>query len=142
MGLDTSHGCWHGAYPAFGRWREEIARAAGLPPLEFMEGFYDEGSVFWDSCGRRDVSRLAEDLPIRWDCLRPSPLFTLLHHSDCEGEIAWEECAAIADALEELLPKLPTEEDGGHFGDWRETTQGFIDGLRLAAECQENVEFH
>ena len=141
MGLDTSHGCWHGAYSAFGRWREEIARAAGLPPLEFMEGFW---GASWNRCTNNlcPFERVSRDLPIRWDCLRPSPLFTLLHHSDYEGEIAWEECAAIADALEELLPKLPTEEDGGHIGDWRETTQGFIDGLRLAAECQENVEFH
>lgn len=39
MGLDTSHDCWHGAYSAFNRWREGIAKAAGIP-LPLMEGFY------------------------------------------------------------------------------------------------------
>jgi hypothetical protein len=40
MGLDTTHNCWHGAYSAFMRWRQEIAKAAGLPPLDLMEGFF------------------------------------------------------------------------------------------------------
>ena len=26
MGLDCSHGCWHGAYSAFMRWRAKLAR--------------------------------------------------------------------------------------------------------------------
>ena len=25
MGLDTTHGCWHGTYSAFNRWRNKIA---------------------------------------------------------------------------------------------------------------------
>jgi len=41
MGLDISHGCWHGAYSAFMRWREKISQVAGLPPLALMEGFYE-----------------------------------------------------------------------------------------------------
>lgn len=39
MGLDTTHGCWHGAYSAFHRWRVEVAKAAGIP-LELMEGHW------------------------------------------------------------------------------------------------------
>ena len=39
MGLDTSHGCWHGAYSAFTRWRTVLAQAAGIP-LWLMEGYY------------------------------------------------------------------------------------------------------
>lgn len=116
MGLDTSHDCWHGSYSTFGAWRKELARAAGLPPLNLMKGFCDEGQ------------------PIEWDILKPSSLITLLNHSDCDGEIQAIDCAPLADTLSELLPKLPQ--------DWRSDTQQFIDGLRLAASKQENVDFH
>lgn len=46
MGLDTTHNAWHGAYSAFMRWRTEIARVAGYPPLSLMEGFFERGSVY------------------------------------------------------------------------------------------------
>lgn len=148
MGLDTTHGCWHGAYSAFMRWREELAHVAGLPPLELMEGFFERGSYRdpfrdhaerWKDLGGAD--RFYRSLPIRWDSLRPSALHELLFHSDCEGEIPAERCAPIADALEELLPRLPAGEAGGHIGNWRDKTQTFIDGLRKAAAAGEKVEF-
>lgn len=151
MGLDTSHDCWHGAYSAFMRWRREIARAAGLPPLGLMEGFYDTdrvlGDPFWAAKGLRDIERygideLKEALPIKWDCLKPDPLFILLHHSDCDGEIASADCAGIADSLERVLPNLPDGDGGGHIGVWRDKTQKFIDGLRKAAAAGEDVDFH
>ncbi len=158
MGLDTSHDCWHGAYSAFHRWRCEIARAAGLPPLELMEGFYcrllaegewPNGGVptLWPGPAKGDhrvwpLARIDKLLPISWACLKPSPLHILLNHSDCEGEIAAADCTPIADALEALLANLPDEEGGGHIGNWRDTTKRFITGLRLAAQKNENVEFH
>jgi hypothetical protein len=40
MGLDTSHGCWHGSYSAFMRWRRKIASLAGIP-LPLMQAFYE-----------------------------------------------------------------------------------------------------
>jgi hypothetical protein len=82
------------------------------------------------------------NMPIKWECLKPSPLLALLNHCDCDGEIPHEECATMADALEDLLPKLPDEDAGGHIGNWREKTQTFINGLRLAASKCENVDFH
>jgi hypothetical protein len=159
MGLDTSHGCWQGSYGAFSRWRCEIAKAAGLPPLGFMEGFYpwtnitpDEASAAVKQLGFDPEHRWAVDLiaafydggnmPIKWECLKPSPLHTLLHHSDCDGEIPAELCNGIADALEELLPRLPDGDGGGHIGIWREKTQAFIAGLRIASSRGENVEFY
>ncbi len=152
MGLDTSHGCWHGAYSAFMRWREMITKVAGLPPLGLMEGFYDpkgaeyRDPLYWAAkgLGREDswIKDMREQLPIRWDCLKPSPLFILLHHSDCEGEIETKDCGPIADALESLIPLLPSGDSGGHIGDYRDKTQTFVDGLRLAAAAGENVDFH
>lgn len=150
MGLDVSHDCWHGAYSAFGRWRKELAHAAELPPLELMEGFYSEdnpGAVLFMAIKystpliTEGLIALHNQLPIKWECLKPDPLYVLLNHSDCDGEISPEDAGPLADRLEGLLDKLPKCPDEGHIGDWREKTQKFIDGLRLAASLGETVEF-
>lgn len=155
MGLDISHDTWHGAYSAFMRWREKIAEVAGLPPLELMEGFYYEGA---DSMGNMfslldyrypkgdeldmsAVRRMRAKLPIKWDCLTPSPLHELLFHSDCEGYINWSKCKGIADELEKLLDKLPDEDAGGHIGNWRAKTQTFIEGLLKSYNSKEKLHF-
>jgi hypothetical protein len=152
MGLDCSHGAWHGAYSAFGRWREKIAEVAGLPPLDLMEGFYSplKGKSGYGVptlyCGPHEPTdsllRLDSLLPIKWESLKKDKLHILLNHSDCDGDIHWKHCGAIADRLEELLPLLPDEQAGGHIGYWKEKTQTFIDGLRRAAAAKENLEFH
>jgi len=151
MGLDVSHGCWSGAYSAFMRWRYTLAEVAGLPPLDLMEGFYEYGSVYdpihvaehsISVCGAFD--RIKENLPIKWDCLKPDPyLYALLYHSDCDGEIAWQDCDSLADRLEKLLPQLEQKgnEGEGHIGSYAKKTKQFIEGLRLAASRKENVEF-
>jgi hypothetical protein len=136
MGLNTSHGCWDGAYSAFMRWRQEIAKHVGIP-LMFMEGFYSE----------RNISNLPEymriGLPLRWDLFGDDAIFKLLYHSDCEGEIESKDCAPIADRLEEILKSVPEELDlHGHVGNFHEKTRTFITGLRRAAEAGQNVEFH
>jgi len=150
MGLDTTHGCWHGAYSAFMRWREEIAKVAGLPPLMLMEGFYQPlvtdllnlPTLYHgiDEEGRY-LKHLDSQLPIKWECLNPSPLHFLLYHSDCEGNIPWSKCRRIANELEKLITKLPNEDAGGHIGNWRDKTKTFIDGLRLAYSKKQNVRF-
>jgi hypothetical protein len=156
MGLDLTHDCWSGAYSAFMRWRTEIAKAAGLPPLELMAGFYsplrkpEDGRGLFASTPtfytteetKQFFTALDALLPISWECLKPSPLHILLHHSDCDGDIKWKDCGKIADELEKLLPNLPKEDDPGHIRNWREKTQQFIDGLRAAHKAKENVEFH
>ncbi len=150
MGLDTSHNAWHGAYSAFMRWRKEIAAFAGLPPLELMEGFYVPLSasglptLYFGMGTRKEdyLKDLDESLPIKWSCLKPSPLHKLLYHSDCDGDIACEDCGPIADELEKLLPLMPDGDAGGHIGNWRDKTATFIAGLRLAASKNENLNFH
>jgi len=147
MGLDTTHGCWRGAYSAFMRWREKIAECAGLPPLMLMEGFFEKGN-YTDPFERDIMDKTKRrypygNLPIRWDCLKPSALHQLLYHSDCDGEIEAENCGPIADALEELMPELEKAGDGGgHIGLYADKTQKFINGLREAASKGENVNFH
>lgn len=148
MGLDTSHDAWHGAYSAFMRWREMICKVAGMPPLEMMEGFWEAGSYrdpsicIQHQSDKDTVQRFIADLPIKWEALKPDPLHKLLFHSDCDGEIAWEDCGPIADRLEELLPKFPNGDGGGHIGNWRDKTSQFIQGCRAAFEAKENLEFH
>lgn len=154
MGLDTSHNCWHGAYSAFMRWRREVAKLAGLPPLELMEGFFDEVSAinnpFFEThkaeCSQgfnvNSPESIWKRLPIKWEALKPSALHILLYHSDCDGEIKWQDCNAIADALETVCVKMKDEDAGGHIGHWKAKTRQFVDGLRLAASNHENIEFH
>jgi hypothetical protein len=128
-------------------------------PLPLMEGYYrplDGETLDWLAPGAsgpacksflgpvvyRWYTDLIDFLPLSWESLRPDPLHILLNHSDCEGDIAPEDCAALADRLEDLLPLLPDEDDPGHIGNWRDKTQRFLDGLRLAASRNEALEFH
>ena len=117
MGLDTSFDCWHGPYSAFMRWRTALAEAAHYPPLMSMEGFQ---LVPTKNCN------LWEDLP-------DDPLKILLSHSDCDGDIAAEDCLPIAQRLEELAPLM---------GEWSARTLQFATGLREAAAAGEDVNFH
>lgn len=151
MGLDVSHDAWGGSYIAFHRWRKELAVAAGLPPLDLMEGFVEGapvGLMRWLRFGCPNSDLLEQEtrgIPIRWKALRPSPLHILLRHSDCDGEIAPEDCALIADELENLLPQMAElGEGGGHIagnGGYAAVTQRFIDGCRAAAMADEPLTF-
>lgn len=118
MGLDITHGCWHGAYGAFARWRTKIAEAAGFGNLDDYQGH--GGSKPWPT----------------------HPLTPLLHHSDCDGQIALKHLKPMADALETLMPSLLTAGDGGgHIGSYAAKTQTFIDGLKSAIEAGEPIDF-
>lgn len=156
MGLDTTHDCWHGGYTAFHFWRVKLAAAVNIP-LDLMDGFYSDrdGDLNLRVMGKLAVQesprlQIIQDklseyhalLPIPWEILKPDVLHFLLHHSDCDGDIPAELCAPLADRLQEVLPLLPDENVGGHIGTWRDKTQKFIDGLRLAASRGEAVEFH
>jgi hypothetical protein len=138
MGLDTSHDCWQGAYSAFSRWRDELARAAGYTFFT-PEGDYRAyvREINWGALEPKNYEG-------EWDRIPEDPLIILLAHSDYDGEIKPEHAPLIADRLEQLLPKLPETEATGHIGrrGWRGTTQRFIDGLRAAADAGEPVEFY
>src|SRR6266704_3253374 len=86
MGLDTSHGCWHGAYSAFQRWRGTLMRVAYQRDIMSMQGF--GGKTPWSSLGK-------------------DPLIVLLNHSDCDGIIKAKDCAPLADRLENLSRMIP-----------------------------------
>lgn len=120
MGLNTSHGCFDGAYSSFMRWRTKICEVAGYGDIREREGF--GGIKEWPE---NDI------------------LTILLYHSDCDGDIEWEACSVLARRLKELLPALKNSGDGGgHVGMYEEKTQTFIDGLLIAHKEKENVEFY
>lgn len=136
MGLDTSHNCWHGAYGAFQRWRQELARAAGyevVEPSGIGQPYYE---LPWEQF--EDKNFLGE-----WDGIPgDDPLMFLLVHSDCDGVIRPEHGVHLADRLEQLLPLLDEAVSGGHITSMRGDTEQFIDGLRKAAAAGEDVDFH
>jgi hypothetical protein len=121
MGLDISHNAWHGAYSAFARWRKEIASKIGIN-LDLMEGFTDD------------------DKYITWASLKYRPVHEVLSHSDCDGYINWSKLEKIAKDLESILPLLEGD-GGGHIGSYRDKTQQFIDGCRLAYSQKKKLEF-
>lgn len=137
MGLTTSHNAWGGAYSVFNDWRKAIAHAAGLPPLELMEGFYAADDLTVQRLDRgeqRHRAPLSARLPIKWECLSPRPILALLNHSDCEGELLARDLVHIAIELEKLLPALTA-------AGWQRETQQFIAGLLAADAGGENLTF-
>ncbi len=156
MGLDTSHGCWHGAYSAFDRWRHQLAQVAGYPPLEIMEGYFKAEDwwfmgpgVGWRKLGEGTgegfsfaIRRAFDVLPVPWTLFKGDPLVVLLWHSDCDGTIAAADCEPLAKRLEEIVGMAPDEDLGGHIGSWHDKTRTFAEGLRKAAAAGEDVDFH
>lgn len=135
MGLDTSHDCWHGAYSAFSRWRNAIAKIAGYEIVRTADG-HDLVCLDWGH------------LPGTWpqgDWPEPpsDPLVVLIAHWDCDGVIHPQNAGPLADRLESLLPEIEKLGDGGgHIGDFGAKTRQFISGLRAAVEANEDVEFN
>ena len=117
MGLDTTHGAWNGPYSRFGRWRDAVAKAAGLDNWHSINPFPSDSELYG-----------------RWAKTPRDPLEVLWSHSDCDGVIQAEQCLPLAEALLKLAPKL---KDAG----WREDTFKFAAGLLLAASRGEDVEF-
>lgn len=138
MGLDVSHDCWHGAYSAFSRWRDELARVAGYEFRQVEGEFKPFPDVDWT---KYHADLVNGPLMGHWAETPEDPLLILIVHSDCDGMIYHPQLKPLADRLTELLPLLPKTDDWGHIGSWRVKTQNFIDGLLEAHEAGEDVEF-
>ena len=142
MGLDVSHDCWSGAYSAFSRWRNEMARVAGyhVRPVSYDDhGSYETVLIDWghlpDGC-----------LDGAWPETPADPLMVLIAHQDCEGSIFRDQQIPLAERLEELAP-LVIEPEGwnghvGRNGGFAACALQFAKGLRDAYAADETVEFH
>jgi hypothetical protein len=150
MGLDCSHDAFHGAYSAFNRFRQEIARSMGgnFPP---HWEYAPNGALKRDNNG--DVVYDKELDPDSWywgegysEDTHPG-LCEFMRHSDCDGEISPEMCVKVADDLEALLPKVEAlgSVAVGHIaarGGYVEVLKKFIKGCRDAAAADEALSFH
>jgi hypothetical protein len=135
VGLDTTHGCWHGPYSAFTRFRSALARAAGIDvqPEKSESGFmFDTAQIDWERIERENPGCYQGE----WNKPEDEPLVYLLAHSDCDGEIKPEQAGPLADRIEALLPNIP---DDLYV---RPAALRFIAGLRAAVEAGQAVEFH
>jgi hypothetical protein len=124
---------------SFNQLRNEIARAAGYQieasRVETPWGTRaNEETVVLDQKHFPPGHELGE-----WDEMPKDPLLILLAHSDYNGRIKAEHCAALADALEVVLPKLAGSADRPSTD--RGATHAMIVGLRRASAANEDVEF-
>lgn len=166
MGLDTSHGCWHGPYSMFMRWREWLAAQVGIP-LQMMEGFvesvpdqsdidslkidYASANYNRDSMIRQWAkSLLPLESGIEWTMLKGDPLWILLHHSDCDGKIHWWNCKRIAERLAQVYRQSKDKDVLGHGGmdckrgcydSMRRATLRFALGCMKAYRAREHITF-
>lgn len=142
MGLGVSHGAFRGAYSAFNRLRQEVARAVGGSYPPHWE-YGPQGEIVGSLPALRDDW-------IYWaDDYTPEDhpgILEFLTHSDCDGEIPPEMCVKVADELEELLPRVAQLNSvaAGHLanaGGYVEVLKKFIAGCREAAAANEPLEF-
>lgn len=131
MGLDTTHGAFHGSYGAFNRFRKVVARAMGGSFPSHDDQTLDPDHWYWG------LGYSAETHP---------GLNAFLASNDCEGAFPPELCAKIADEIEALLPQIDKFGlGGGHIerdGGYGAVARRYIKGCRDAAAVGETLEYH
>jgi len=150
-----SYASW--AYSGFNSFREKVAAQIGIN-LPKMEGFSDVDKSILAEQGWEAYQKACEEDTdkISWDTVN-DPIKGLLYHSDCEGEIPADQCAAIADRLEEIIKNWPDYsklkvdpfwQERGYSPEMqlrnydKEQALGLIEGLREAAKTGNPLEFH
>lgn len=124
MGLDCTHGAWHGAYSAFNRLRSEICAACGG---DWPNMLAENPMWTYDT----------EVVPMEHD----EGMKLFLGHSDCGGELSPAECIRVAAFLDWVGPKL-ADYGSGHLPSPRAAAARFAEGCRLAASKSEPLGFH
>jgi hypothetical protein len=140
MGLDTTHDAFHGAYSAFQRFRQMVARAMGgsYPPHDNPN--LTPGMWYW-------WAGADEDDPGTYRQETHPGLYAFFMSDDCGGvSFDPETCRRIADELEALLPEIERLDDGGsgHIADqggYAAVTRQYVAGCRRAADAGEPLEY-
>lgn len=134
MGLDITHGAWHGSYGAFNRFRKAIADSAGGSYPPHSEAFTKRMSFAPDPNRWYVQDEFTRDL---WP-----GLYELLNHSDFDGEISPEMCRHVANDLTKLRPRFESMGVGwGAAGGYLACLDRFIEGCNAAARAAEPLEF-
>lgn len=141
MGLDTTHDAFHGAYSAFNRFRQIVAKAAGCSYPYHTEDYTSNGKTI-------PVEELDQEryyTPDNFKNTNPG-LTAFFVSNDCEGEFSPEICKQMADEMESVLPEIEKQgSGGGHIerdGGYGEVAKRYIAGCRLAYENKENLEYY
>ena len=119
MGLDISHGAFHGTYNSFHRFRTAVLKAVGGWFVVDAEDYYE-----WKANG-----------------FVPRAVQVLLNQPDDRGEIDSETAGQLADQLELLKPRIFANLK------WYDPliqefkVDTFIEGCRKAAKAGEDLEF-
>ncbi len=116
MGLDTTHGAWHGPYSSFNNFRKDIAAQIGIN-LDYCHGF-----------GFRMPHKTTIDLS-----KINHPITTLLRHSDCDGELSVDECRKTVTGIDQILDSLNKELIENH-------ELFMIDFLQFKRGCLKAIE--
>ena len=151
MGLDISHNAFKGKYSDFNRLRQSVAWAIGgsYPPHWHRDS---SGALIRDIRGMLEIDgSLNNDMwygPAGHNIRESHPgLFIFLSHSDCDGELSPQECIAVANELEAILPQidaLPISAVGRRIleqGGAGAVLRKFIAGCRTAAMNNEPLLF-
>lgn len=129
MGVEIGSAHW--AYSGFMRFRKNLAAAEGFDLLT-MDGFQ---GAFGSTTGT----------PRAWvdtDGRAVTVLRPLLDHSDCDGELTWEECEQVVERVAEIVESWaqrasldPIEE--------RDVLQGrrLVESMREAIEAKSALVF-
>lgn len=136
--MDTTHGCWNGPYSAFMRWRSELHYWLTADP-DGRDGYENairsgEPVYYW-----ADAPLPLRDTLEKFRGQLEAPMRAFMTHSDCDGEIAAEDCGPLADALQIIIDVCMPPRAMYDIG--KPATERFIEGLRAAAAAGEAVEF-
>ena len=125
MGIDIGKAHW--AYGSFHLFRTRLAEAEGID-LNQMEGFQRPIGEYARNSWTKDDG---EDITI----LRP-----FLDHSDCDGELSWQECEQVVDRIEEILDEWEKVFDSELYFDINEG-RVLVSEMRACIETKEALEF-
>ena len=129
MGLDVSHGAFNGAYSAFNRLRQAVAKAVGGSYPPHSNDSFDPGQWYWEP----------DDIPDGME--RGIELF--LSHSDSGGFLCDWEAYAVGTALNSIVDRVDGD-GGGHIsaaGGLSECVKRFANGCLTASRAGERLEF-
>lgn len=128
MGVRVDYDCYSGSCSTFNSFRKTIAKSLGFN-LEDMKGFFSNYKGF-----NNYVLGIVE-----WDTLPNDDFYILLKHSDCDGDISYEDCKKLLQRMLEYKQKYVSYVDNYYL---EEMYQKWIDGLSEAISNKHGVEFH
>ncbi len=108
----------------------QIAAHRGVPDMKvtaIAQGFYDSWCESQNQWWR--------DNALQWEDLEPNPIYDLLSHSDCDGDLSAEQCAAIAPVLRESVKGWPQDDYD------RKMAEALANAMELCASVDRRLIF-